>query len=231
MSPLSKQNTTEHYLCSHLSKKQSAFIFKTLFESSNCFAIDVITNIISASEMLDEATLTEYKKLHQSAELELRQLGVVLQYYLNIRRICKTRGIKRRRTEKGVKPQEKASRKSSITARINSGFHCPTLIIESGCANRISSSAPPTKKNVEPNQHLTAVKVEVDQKLSEKNKNPFDCFTGGCRMHRTKQSTYLNKDAMEGHMALGENALLLCNACVDDKQTDQLIKESGTKSE
>ena len=65
-------------------------MFNTLLESLNCYVIDVITHIISASEKLDEPTLTEYKKLHQSPELELRSLGVVIHYYPNIKRIFKT---------------------------------------------------------------------------------------------------------------------------------------------
>ena len=51
-------------------------IFNTLLESLKRYVINVTTHIISASEKLDEATLTEYKKLHQSPELELRSLGV-----------------------------------------------------------------------------------------------------------------------------------------------------------
>ena len=50
-------------------------------------------------------------------------------------------------------------------------------------------------------------------------------------MHLRKQRTYLNEDAIKGAMALGKNALPVCNACVHDKQLEKLIKESETKSE
>ena len=64
-----------------------------------------------------------------------------------------------------------------------------------------------------------------------KNESYFDCFICGCQMHLTKQCTDLNEDAIKGAMALGNNALLVCNVCVDDKQPDKLIKESEMRSE
>ena len=68
----------------------TALIFNILVDSLNCYVI------ISASQKLGEATLTEYKKLHQLLELEFRSFGVVLHYYPNIKRIFKARRIKRR---------------------------------------------------------------------------------------------------------------------------------------
>ena len=56
-------------------------ILNTHLESLNFYVVDVTTHIISAFEKLEEATLSEYKKLHQSLDLELRLLGVVQRSY------------------------------------------------------------------------------------------------------------------------------------------------------
>ena len=50
-------------------------------------------------------------------------------------------------------------------------------------------------------------------------------------MDLTKQYTYLNEGATKRVIALGKNALLVRNACVEDKQPDKLIKESETQRE
>ena len=65
-------------------------------------------HIISTSEKVDEATLTDNKKIHQLPELELRSLRVPLNYYPNIKRIFKTRGIERQKTgESGEAKRER----------------------------------------------------------------------------------------------------------------------------
>ena len=77
---------------------------------------------------------------------------------------------------KSAKPKQNASRKnSSITARVRSGFHCPTVIIKTRCPYRVSDSEPPPcplkmsnnfLPEFEPNHLLTAAKRVP--KLSQK---------------------------------------------------------------
>lgn len=71
-------------------------LFEDLFEALPCYVIDVTKHIISSSEQLDNSILSQYRLLHQSADLELRSLSVILHYQTNIKRIFKTRGRKRR---------------------------------------------------------------------------------------------------------------------------------------
>ena len=57
--------------------------------------IQVTTDILSKSEQRSEVLVEKNKALHQSSDLELRSLGVVLHYYPNLRKILKTRCTKR----------------------------------------------------------------------------------------------------------------------------------------
>ena len=71
-------------------------IFDDLVKALDCYVIDVTKHVISASEQIDESVLAEYRRFHQHSDIELRTLATVLHYYPNIKRICKTRGNKRR---------------------------------------------------------------------------------------------------------------------------------------
>ena len=65
----------------------------------DCPIIQVTTDNLSKSEQRSEVLVEKYKALHQSSDFELRSLGVVLQYYPNLRKILKTGGTKRRTHE------------------------------------------------------------------------------------------------------------------------------------
>ena len=56
--------------------------------------IDVTKHLISKSESLDENITGLYRELHQSSDIELRSLSVVLHYYPNLHAILKTRSTK-----------------------------------------------------------------------------------------------------------------------------------------
>ena len=73
-------------------------IFEDL-RTLDCPIIQVTTDILSKSEQRSEVLVEKYKAVHQSSDLELRSLGVVLHYYPNLRKILKTRGTKRRTHE------------------------------------------------------------------------------------------------------------------------------------
>ena len=72
---------------------------------------------------------------------------------------------------------------------------------------------------------------KTSSEIVAKYKSPFDCFICGRGKHLTTDCTYRNEEAVEGAMALVNKALLVCNACVDDKQPNKFIKESETRSE
>ena len=73
------------------------YIFEDLLKNLPCYVFDVTKHIISATEQLNNSIISQYKRLHQSADLELRSLSVILHYQTNIKRIFKTRGTKRRK--------------------------------------------------------------------------------------------------------------------------------------
>ena len=72
------------------------YIFDILLNKLNCYVIDITKHLISATDKLDQSKLEKYSKLHQSPELELRSLGVVLHHSSNLQQIFKSRGTKRR---------------------------------------------------------------------------------------------------------------------------------------
>ena len=72
------------------------YIFDILLNNLNCYVIDITKHLISATDRLDRSKLEKYSKLHQSPELELRSLGVVLHHSSNLQQIFKSRGTKRR---------------------------------------------------------------------------------------------------------------------------------------
>ena len=72
------------------------YIFDILLNNLNCYVIDITKHLISATDRLDRSKLEKYSKLHQSPELELRSLGVVLHHSSNLQGIFKSRGTKRR---------------------------------------------------------------------------------------------------------------------------------------
>ena len=81
-------------------------IFEDL-RTLDCPIIQVTTDILSKSEQRSEVLVEKYKALHQSSDLGLRSLGVVLHYYPNLRKILKTRGAKRRTHEQRREAKKK----------------------------------------------------------------------------------------------------------------------------
>ena len=59
-----------------------------------------------------------------------------------------------------------------------------------------------------------------------KNESSFDCFVCGCRMHLTKNCTGLSEAAVNGVLAIGKNALLLCNKCIEEKRHEKLAQSA-----
>ena len=51
------------------------YIFEDLLKALPCYVIDVTKHIISAIEQLNDTIISQYKRLHQSADLELRSLS------------------------------------------------------------------------------------------------------------------------------------------------------------
>ena len=64
-----------------------------------------------------------------------------------------------------------------------------------------------------------------DEKIL-KNESSFDCFVCGCRMHLTTNCTGLSKAAVNGVLAIGKNALLLCNKCIEEKRHKKLAQSA-----
>ena len=64
-----------------------------------------------------------------------------------------------------------------------------------------------------------------DEKIL-KNESSFDCFVCGCRMHLTKNCTGLSEAAVNGVLAIGKNALLLCNKCIEEKRHEKLAQSA-----
>ena len=62
-----------------------------------------------------------------------------------------------------------------------------------------------------------------DEKIL-KNESSFDCSVCGCRMHLTKNCTGLSEAAVNGVLAIGKNALLLCNKCIEEKRHEKLAQ-------
>ena len=62
-----------------------------------------------------------------------------------------------------------------------------------------------------------------DEKIL-KNESSFDCFVCGCRMHLTKNFTGPSEAAVNGVLAIGKNALLLCNKCIEEKRHEKLAQ-------
>ena len=52
------------------------------------------------------------------------------------------------------------------------------------------------------------------------------CFVCGCRMHLTKNCTGLSEAAVNGVLAIGKNALLLCNKCIEEKRHEKLAQSA-----
>ena len=77
-------------------RKGALYIFDDLLTLLDCYVIDVTKHIFSASERNDESLSAEYRKLPQAADIELRTLATVLQYFPDFNRIFRTRGTKRR---------------------------------------------------------------------------------------------------------------------------------------
>ena len=73
----------------------------------DCPIVQVTTDILSKSEQCSEVLVEKDKALHQSSDLELRSLVVVLHYYPNLRKILKTRGTKRRTHEQRREAERK----------------------------------------------------------------------------------------------------------------------------
>ena len=65
-------------------------IFEDL-RTLDCPIIQVTTDILSKSEQRSEVFVEKYKPLHQSSDLELRSLGVVLLYYPNLKKILENK--------------------------------------------------------------------------------------------------------------------------------------------
>ena len=65
--------------------------------------------------------------------------------------------------------------------------------------------------------------VTCDEKIL-KNESSFDCFVCGCRMHLTKNFTGPSEAAVNGVLAIGKNALLLCNKCIEEKRHEKLAQ-------
>ena len=64
-----------------------------------------------------------------------------------------------------------------------------------------------------------------DEKIL-KNESSFDRFVCGCRMHLTENSTGLSEAAVNGVLAIGKNALLLCNKCIEEKRHEKLAQSA-----
>ena len=77
----------------------------------NCPIIQVTTDILSKSEQRSEVLVEKYKALHQSSDLELGSLCLVLYYYSNLRKTLETRGTKGRTCEQ----RREAERKEKTT--------------------------------------------------------------------------------------------------------------------
>ena len=89
------QNLQNLYCVVTCQRDGAPYIFDFLLNKLNCYVIDITKHLISATDKLDQSQLEKYSKLHQSPELELRSLGVVLLHSSNIQRIFKSRGTKR----------------------------------------------------------------------------------------------------------------------------------------
>ena len=59
----------------------------------------------------------------------------------------------------------------------------------------------------------------------------FHCFTCGVQFHLIEACTNLSKGALYGIMKFGNNALLLCHACVTSKQRGWLIETASKKQQ
>ena len=113
----------------------------------------------------------------------------------------------------------------SITCRVSSGFHCPTLIIETGCACRVSGSEPPNKKmsklNARNRNKSTPDCCKTCSETTAKNESSFPCFKCNCRKDLTKQCTYLIEDAKMASRHLGETpSLFVAHAWMTDNPTN-----------
>ena len=93
-------------------RESAPYLFDDLVRALSCYVIDVTQHVISASEQLDDSVIAGYRRLHQSPDLELRTLGVVLHYYPNINRIFKTRGTKLRTTKERREAKRRKTRNS-----------------------------------------------------------------------------------------------------------------------
>ena len=88
----------QNLFCVVTCRDGAPYIFEDLLKALPCYVIDFKKHIISATEQLNETIISQNKCLHQSADLELRSLSVILHYQTNIKRNFKTGGTKRRNT-------------------------------------------------------------------------------------------------------------------------------------
>ena len=124
-------------------------IFEDL-RTLDCPIIQVTTDILSKSEQRSEVFVEKYKALHQSSDLELRSLGVVLHYYPNLRKILKTRNTKSeeltsneerlREIEKTTKGELLESRTQSRCCYLFIAFRIKGELLESWTQSPLSNS-------------------------------------------------------------------------------------------